>query len=378
MFYYQSTRLESVISRRALLGSVPLLIASACSRRRSRTGFRGYAFVANYDGRTIAAVDLEAMAVARLIPLSGSPKVLISSEQRPSVYALSPDNGTLYEISTGQLALARQLNVASSAVDAHVSSDGNSLYVLAREPRALIRVNLDSFQVTGRIALPAEPAAFTLAPDGKTAAVVMGNQIYLADLPTSQIKAMGSGDFGALRFIASSETLIAADRGVRRLSLFDRRSARLICHLPLGVSPDNLCFNQDGGQLFVTGAGSDAVVVVFPFHTPEVAETILAGRAPGPMAASRQFLFLASPASGDVSILEIASRRIIAIVSAGGEPAFIAITPNDQYALILNRQSGDMSVLRIDTITRNRNRRASLLTVIPVGSKPVSAVVRAV
>ena len=96
------------------------------------------------------------------------------------------------------------------------------------------------------------------------------------------------------------------------------------------------------------------------------------------MAASNQFLFIASPESGDVSILEIASHKVIAIVSAGTEPAFITVTPDDQYALILNRQSGDISVLRTTAITRNRDRRASLLTAIPVGSRPVSAVVRAV
>ena len=30
---------------------------------------------------------------------------------------------------------------------------------------------------------------------------------------------------------------------------------------PIAVRPENLCFNRDGGQLFVTGAGRDAVVI---------------------------------------------------------------------------------------------------------------------
>lgn len=72
------------------------------------------------------------------------------------------------------------------------------------------------------------------------------------------------------------------------------------------------------------------------------------------------------------------ARKVIAVAPVGSDPGFIAVTPDDQYALVLNRKSGDVSVLRVGTITRNRDRRASLLTVIPVGSKPVSAVVRAV
>jgi DNA-binding beta-propeller fold protein YncE len=89
-------------------------------------------------------------------------------------------------------------------------------------------------------------------------------------------------------------------------------------------------------------------------------------------------LFVASPRSGGLSILEINSRKVIAVVSVGADPGFILVTPDDQYALVLNRQSGDVSVLRVGAITKNRDRRASLLTVIPVGSRPVSAAVRAV
>ena len=112
----------------------------------------------------------------------------------------------------------------------------------------------------------------------------------------------------------------------------------------------------------------DAVVVVYPYHTPEVAETVLAGHAPGPMAASLAYLFVASPGSGDVNILEINSRKVVAVASVGADPGFIAVTPDDQYALVLNRKSGDVAVLRVGAITKNRDRRASLLTVIPVGS----------
>jgi YVTN family beta-propeller protein len=130
--------------------------------------------------------------------------------------------------------------------------------------------------------------------------------------------------------------------------------------------------------LFVTGEGSDTVVVVFPYHTPEVFETVLAGHGLGAMAASDSFLFIASPQSGNVSILDINTRRMIAVVSVGSDPGFIAITPDDQYALVLNRKSGDVAVLRVGTIQPNRYKSAALLTVIPVGSSPVSAAVRAV
>src|SRR5262249_27327808 len=100
--------------------------------------------------------------------------------------------------------------------------------------------------------------------------------------------------------------------------------------------------------------------------------------APGAMAASRNFLFVASPVPGDVSIINIPSRKVIAVVQVGSDPGFVAVTPDDQYALVLNRQSGDVAVIRVGTITPNRYQSAGLLTVIPVGSRPVNAAVRAI
>jgi YVTN family beta-propeller protein len=364
-----------VISRRAFL-TLPIAVA-ACGRRRGGEGYQGYAFVANQEGQSIAAIDLETLAVARHIPLSGAPSQVMASATRPAVYALTPATGTVHEIDVDRLNLARKLTVAQPAVSMDVAPD--ALFVLAKEPRALVRVNAASLKEDARIALPEEPVSFALAPNQKMAAVASRGSFRFVDLDTMKLREpAGSGDFGALKFLADSRTLVAANRGQKLLSLFDTASSQLIAHLPLSVRPDNLCFNADGGQLFITGEGMDAVVVVFPFHTPQVAETVLAGHGPGPMAASRQFVFIANPSSGDVSVLEISSRRVIAVVSVGTEPGFISVTPDDQYVLVLNRTSGDVSVLRTATITKNRNRRAAVLTAIPVGARPVSAAVRAV
>jgi len=357
--------------------AVPFLVA--CGRRRGGAGFRGYAFVANEEGEAVAAVDLETLSVARHIAVAGSPSSVISTAGRPSVYVLTPGNGTVHEIDVDRLSFTRKLTVASAAVSMQMAPSGTALYVLSRDPRALVRLDLDSFKVDWKLPLGEDPVDFALSSDKKTAAVSSTSRVRLIDLAAGRLRdPAGSGVYGALRFLSDASMLIAANRGDRVLSVYDAATSRLITHLPLVVRPDYLCFNADGGQLFVTGEGADAVVVVYPYHTPQVAETVLAGHAPGPMAASQALLFVASPQAGEVSILQIASRRVIAVVSVGSDPGFVTVTPDDQYALVLNRKSGDVAVLRVGTITKNRDRRAALLTVIPVGSRPVSAVVRAV
>ena len=364
-----------MLSRRAFF-SVPFL--AACGRQVA-AGFRGYAFIANEDGQALAAVDLEALAVARHIALDAAPSEVVSAWTRPFVYALTPATGSIHEIQADRLSFTRKLAVASTASAMRMAPRERALYVLAREPRALVEVALDSLNVEWRVALPEDPVDLAIAPDGKTAAVSLNSTVHFVDLAARRLSdPLGNGNFGSVRFLSDGRTLVAANRGERLLSLYDVATSRLIAHLPVAMRPDNLCFNNDGGQLFITGEGMDAVVIVFPYHTPEVFQTVLAGHAPGAMAASESFLFVVSPQSGDVSILNIATSRVIAVVSVGSDPGFVAITPDDQYALVLNRKSGDVAVLRVGAIQPNRYKSAALLTVIPVGSRPVSATVRAV
>lgn len=366
--------LKNVLSRRAILA---LPFAAACSRGTS--GYRGYAFVANEDGSAIAALDLQALAVVRHIVLDAAPTQVAAAWTRPSIYGLTPSNGSIHEIESDRLTFKRKLAAVSTAVSMRLDPSGRALYLLASDPRSLVRVALDSLRIEWTLALPDAPFDFDIARDGKTGAVSLASGVRFIDLAARRLgRPVSEGDYGAVRFRNDGLSLIAADRGARRLSIYDTGSQQLVTHLPLALRPDNLCFIPDGGQLFITGEGLDAVVIVYPYHTPEVAETILAGHAPGAMAATGTYVFIANPQAGNVSILTINPPKVFAVVSVGSDPGFVTITPDEQYALVLNRKSGDVAVLRATEIQPHPHRPAPLLTMIPVGSRPVSAAVKSV
>lgn len=355
--------------------------AVACGRQRA-TGFAGYAFVANEDGRAIAAVDLTAFVVVRHIRVEGNPTVVVSHPAEPWVYALTPANGTVHEIRADRLSLDATLKVGARALAMEMAPDGMAVYVLCAEPHQLVRVRLNPLRLEWQIPVPSASLDFEVSPAGRIAALSFGaaGAVCFVDLTRRKCgpPISAGGAVGPLRFLSDGSALVLANLDQTRLSVYDVVSRRLISHLPLALRPEQMCFNTDGGQLFVTGPGMDAVVVVYPYHTPQVAETVLAGRAPGAMAASSTYLFIANPQSGDVSILDIAHRRVVAVVSVGAEPNYVVVTPDDQYALVLNQRSGDMAVLWVGAIKPDRNKRAPLFTLIPVGSKPVSVAVRAV
>jgi YVTN family beta-propeller protein len=372
---------------------------AACARPKAR-GFSGYAFVANQNGGAIAAVDLEVFAVARHIRIDGSPTAVLAHPKLGRVYALTPANGSVHEILTGNLTFSRKLQVASLALEMRLSPLGDALYVLCQRPRQLVRVALgplsrDPLRIDWTLPLSDDPADFDISPDGATVAISSGAGCSILFVDVLNHRAFPpmrtTGEIGLVRFQpphgdaaraqSDSRQLIGANVSQRMLSIFDVPHSRLEVNLPLAVRPDHLCFKADGGQVFVTGDGMDAVVVVYPYYTPQIGQTVLAGHNPGAMAVSTSpgYLFVANTKSADVSILDIETGKVLAVTPVGTEPSSITITPDDQYALVLNQASGDMAVIRIPNVTRAaRSKKGPLFMLIPVGSKPVSAAVVAI
>ncbi len=376
-------KLVDVITRRGFLASasVAALAGSGCGRKRA-TGFDGYAFVANAEGRAIAAVDLTAFAVVRHVRLDADPTEVIAHPGMQAVFALTPATGVVHEIDGGRLTAVRKLQAGSSAISMRMAwEDPRRLFVLYRDPRRLACFSLATGAVEWQASLPSDASDFDVAPDGRTCVVSFGaaGAIGVVEGATRHIQRLETdSDVRLVRFRSDGRAMLAGDVTQNRLLIFDTERKRLVVRLPLAVRPDQFCSSGDGGQIFVTGEGLDAVVVVYPYAT-QVAETVLAGRKPGAMAASSgrpPYLFIANPTSGDVTIMNVTTRKVQAIASVGADPGFIAITPDNQFALVLNRRSGDMGVLRIHDKLQPQRKSAGLFTMIPVGSKPVSAAVR--
>jgi YVTN family beta-propeller protein len=371
---------ELLLTRRLFL-LAPAAALLECGRRRS-PGFDGYAFIANAEGPAVAVVDLNTFTLARHVRLDAAPTAIVSPPGQPSLYALTPATGSLHEIGAADLALHRRLQVARTVLSMRLAPDGSSIWLLCAQPRQLVCVGLNPLRVETRVALPLDPFDFDLAPDGKSAVVSFGEsgEFGLVDLAQRACRVFGLQRKPSLaRFRSDGGIVLIAGAEEAVLSIADAHSGRILVHLPLAVRARHMCFKKDGGQLFITGEGMDALVIVNPYAT-EVSETALVGHAPGFMAecetADADYLFIANPSSGEVTILDIEVRRVIAVVAVGRGPGFVTSTPDGEYALVLNEDSGDMAVIRLAAIAAKRDRSAPLFTMVPVGSKPVGAAIR--
>lgn len=354
----------------------------AC-RRPTATGYPGYAFVANEDGRAVAVVDLTKFRVSREIGIEGSPTAILSHGRRPAVYALTPQTGTVHEIDPVSFAVSRKARVAPSAISMRLAADGQSLWILSRDARALIQLPLDHFQTGARIRLPGAPEDFDLSTDWAVVSLPAEGSLAMLDLRRTRVeRVVAAGpDARTVRFHAQGRRVLCGNRGNRTLTIYDVASGRIVAHLPVAVAPENFLYKaSDDGEMFITGAGMDALVVVYPYQS-EVHETRLVGRSPGAMAVSGspEYLFVANTESGDVTVMDVTTGKVRANVAVGAEPRYIVVTPDDRFAIALNSRSGDLAVIDIAAFESGRRARTAptpLLTMIPVGAKPVSAAIR--
>lgn len=366
------------MTRRDLLWGGTLLAASACGRKKG-TGYSGYAVIATAGDNSLAVVDLTAFRLVKTIPLQSPPTAVIAAPSGGNSYVLTPATGTIYVIDS-HLKAAASRRIAGELSELRLTPDGKRLIAISKESRELIEVDAVSLAVLARRTLPAAPTGLDISQTGDVA-VASGEsgRIDLFNLASGRSGHTAvDGHIGALRFRADGKLLLIAKIQDRSLTVVNVPELQTLADLQLAMAPENLCFTPEGGQLFVSGAGMDAVAIVFPYNTLEVEQTVLAGRDPGVMACSEtpRYLFVGSHSSSDVSILNVDTRKVIGIVQVQAQPGYIAITPDSQYALVLNESSGDLAVIHISAIRVNPARSgAALFTMLPVGDKPVHAAV---
>jgi DNA-binding beta-propeller fold protein YncE len=372
------------ISRRALLAGCAS--ALGCGHRKA-VGLSGLCFVANEAGRSVTVVDLSRFRVRRQIALEAAPAEVISHPSH-KVFVLAPEAGTVYEIDAVKLALTRRARAGGRAVGMRLAPGNEALWVLYRDPAALVEVPIDSFRPGRPIRLAAAPDAFALSTGGTAAIAAAQNRtVVLASLADAAVRHTIDcvDEPSLLVFRKDGRQVIAGSGPARNLTIFDTASGGVVVRLPLPIEPRQFSMNADGGQIFVSGGGMDAVVVVYPYET-QIAETILAGRAPDGMAVtdSPGFLLVANPETNSITVLDFENNgKLVASVQVGQEPRHIVVTPaiagQDQYALVLNEKSGDLAVIRMYSLVTpdlsRRYRPTPLFALIPVGERPVSAAI---
>lgn len=368
-----------LIARRQVLSAAGVAAASLFGCGGQTQPFSGFAAIVKANSPSVALVDLAAFTLVSKIEFPEPISQLLYAPATRLLYAVSAAAGMIFEYDWAARRHARHVRAGESPVEARFDPNEPSLWVSVSAPPSLVKIPLREFLLQTRISLPSTPVSFDAANwEARIAASLSGGGLALVNhsglgeatvlRPTEQ--------FGLLRFRSDGKQFLAANLTEKSISVVRAADAQAVVDLPVAMEARNFCFKPDGGQLFVTDGQAGGVAIIYPYTT-EVDRAVLAGKSPGAMAACANppYLLVANRESSDITVLDLDSGKLVAIVPVGTAPSFVAITPDNQYALALNAASGDMAVIRLSAVRSRRNKSAPLFTMIPVGEAPVSLAV---
>lgn len=365
-------------TRRALLA---VTAVSACGRRRAPR-YSGWLFVASAAERGIAVADLSEFRRVTTIALPQNPRQILRAGEK--VFVTCPDARLICEIDPSRLSTTGRMVLPGRIVSAAVSANASFLVVTTDRPAALHIIDTNTRRITRTVALPDTPVGMDIS-EGMAAINVAGNAVVRVSLPEGKL--LGSTDLGLrggiVRMRPDGKSILIGAAGQNQIVTIDAATGELLARLPLAFAPTHFCFSADnGGQMFVTGTGEDSIIIVSPYQN-EVDQTMVSAHKPYGMVVTavrdRDLLCVTNAGSGDLTIFDIDTRGLASFIHIGGNPGEILITPDVAYALVIDRDSGDVSVVRMSVALDHKagsmtlQETKPLFTVFPTGASPQSA-----
>ncbi|MGH7301933.1 MAG: cytochrome D1 domain-containing protein [Candidatus Rokuibacteriota bacterium] len=195
---------------------------------------------------------------------------------------------------------------------------GATLYVTNTKSDSASIIDTDTLEVVGTIPLgPGKPNRIVFQPDGKTAWVVYDKS--------------------------------------RDLGVIDAETRKLVRRVKIGGNPYNLAFTPDGRYLLVLDWSSDTSndeVIFYDLKEQKIDGRVEVSTWPAHAIFSRdgKLVYVSGETAGDVTVIDVAQRKVVGRVIHGGGDAMGLALPLDGKTLYA-AAGENKTIVKIDTAT---------------------------
>lgn len=333
--------------------------------------------------------DLASFRRSGSIPAGAVPNQVLSA--RGKVFAVCRENQTVVVVDPLRRVITERIAVGGKIAAAALTTAGDYLAIAIAQPASLVLIDTRGAGIVHRSSLPAPPRDIAAA-DEQVAIVLEPAKLVRVGIRRGELLGLSVIDAGPLSAIAyrkDGRTIFVAAPDSRQIVSLDAESGAVLARLPVPIRPARFCMDGSGGQIFVTGEDREPRLVIFSPYQNQIDQTLYAGRALFGMAVApvRNLLFLSNPDAGDVTIMNIETRRIHVSIRTGGNPREILIAPSanstteEEYAFVVDGDSGDVSVIHIPVVVHKRGDAfiaeppKPVFAVFHGGAEPQSAVI---
>ena len=295
----------------------------------STSGLTGSIWVANEAGNSLSVIDAATnRIVTTLTGIEGPHNVQVAADGR-TVWAVSGHDSLAVAVDTQNYTLLGAIPVGNSPAHVIVSPDGATVWVSNSGDNTVSIIDTATYTIVQTIPVGAFPHGLRPSADGGSVAVanMQGDSVSLIDTTTFEVE-----------------------------------------NIEAGVAPVQVAFAPDGGALYVTLNGADAVAKV-DMDSRTVVGTAAVGDGPVQVYVTpdSRLALVANQGTADspsttLSIVDAASMREVAQVETGLGAHGVAVEPGGRYAYVTNLYGSTLVV--VDLAER------TVVTTVPTGSSP--------
>jgi YVTN family beta-propeller protein len=381
--------------RLAIAGLLIPLLVTGCRRKhfpKYPTDFREYAWVTNGGGNSVTAFDLVHMQTAATIAVGDDPTEIAVSPTRNEVYVVNTGSGSVSVIDAARNRVVATIPVHRDPTSMSVDETGERGYVANSGSNNVSVLDLVRHREIGAIGVGESPTVVRVSPDGATLVVTNrdGGSVSVIDAQHLRVRAVLGGcpqASDAVILPDSSKAFVACTGGHQVMSVGLARPIsqnpvdhgdRLLAFLDVGPSPVHLALKPDGGEIFVSNFGGDSISEIAT-GANEVGGAYVVGSAPlgGIVSADNSTLWVSNSGDNTVAAYSIDDGQLINTVQVGDGPGPLALSGNGFLLLAVDREAGDVSVVRtISYSPHGEPKVGSLFTVLSAGKRPNAIAVK--
>ena len=309
-------------------------------------------FVVNPDSGSVSAIDTASETTLDEIIVGRDPRILALSPDGQWLYVTSQASATLTILDTHPFSIRTKLRVGPEPYGVVADPNGHLVYVAAAGVDRIDVVDTARAQVVTTIPVHSRPKGLAIAEDG--------TRLYVTHFLSGMVSVIDLESHSVRTVIATGPESNMAQRIVLHLT----QNRAYLPHIRSNVSNPHTLFDT---TLF-------PVISVLDLATEQhlLTERLELSVVDRPvnlpfdlaLSSDGQRAYIVYLGSGDMSVIDLASRQVLAHLEVGDGPRGIVLTPDDRIAYVANSLSDDVSVIDLDTFEE--------VTRIPVTTSPLS------
>jgi YVTN family beta-propeller protein len=284
-------------------------------------------YVTNSGSDCVTVIDRQQDMVVATIAVDRSPMGIVASPDGDKIYVANSGSNNISVIDTGLSRVINKIaNFGYSPAELALSEDGLTLYATNPNSDNISVIDTLSNIVSGWIYVGNNPADIVVDQNRRKVYVVnkASNSVSIVNVNTSAVEDTATVGFNPTGMAIHQDKLYVTNTGSNSISVIDIPSYSVTKTISLSQKPMWLVSGLSD-RIYVSGADNE-VSFIYP-SMDMTTRNISVGDLPSQMAVDslRRKLYVVNTMSEDISVIDLATKRLKTVIQVGRRPHGIAL-----------------------------------------------------